>query len=237
MMLRDVVVILARPQEPGNVGAVCRVMKNMGLGTLRLVNPGILDPGVLAARAVHGKDIWERTEIFPSIPEATADCSLVVGVTRRRGQRRKGVSLDPEALGSYLRERSGKTALVFGNERTGLEAEEIGFCHLASHIPSDATFPSLNLSHAVQVYAYTLFRMLGSRLEVEGTWVPICQEELDSLVVSISDSLAALGFYKHPGREEQEQFFRDIFARAGLSHGEAEYIRTLFSHLPWRRSP
>ena len=229
MMLHDMVIILSRPQEAGNVGAVCRAMKNMGLSQLRIVSPGHLDPAVIHTRAVHARELWETAQFFTSLPHATADCSLVVGITRRRGQRRKLVSLSPEALGDYLRDKPGKTALVFGNERTGLEAEELAVCNLASHIPADAAFPSLNLSHAVQIYAYTLFRTLGPVSPAEGMWVPLDQTGLDGLVRSVTDSLESLGFYKQPGREEQERFFQDVFARAGLSIREADYMRNLFS--------
>ncbi|MDR1302878.1 MAG: RNA methyltransferase [Treponema sp.] len=229
MMLHDMVIILSRPQESGNVGAVCRAMKNMGLSQLRMVAPGPLDPSLIRARAVHAGELWETAQWFDSIPHATADCSLVVGTTRRRGQRRKAVSLNPEALGEYLRNQPGKAALVFGNERTGLEAEELAFCNLASHIPADPGFPSLNLSHAVQIYAYTLFRALGPVPAVEGTWVPLDQTGLDRLVHSVTESLASLGFYKQPGREEQERFFRDVFARAGLSIREGVYLGNIFS--------
>ncbi|MDR0721633.1 MAG: RNA methyltransferase [Treponema sp.] len=239
MLLHDMVIILSRPQEAGNVGAVCRAMKNMGFSQLRIVSPGRLDPAVIHTRAVHAGELWETAQFFTALPHAATDCSLVVGITRRRGQRRKSVSLSPEALGEYLRDQPGKTALVFGNERTGLDAEELAFCNLASHIPADAAFPSLNLSHAVQIYAYTLFRTLGPVTAVEGMWVPLDQAGLERVVRSVTDSLESLGFYKQPGREEQERFFRDVFARAGLSIREADYMRNLFSkaaHLGKKRN-
>ncbi|MDR3114445.1 MAG: RNA methyltransferase, partial [Treponema sp.] len=193
MTLHDMVIILSRPQEAGNVGAVCRAMKNMGLSQLRIVAPGRLDPELIRARAIHAKELWETARRFTSLPQAAADCSLVVGTTRRRGQRRKPVSLSPEALGEYLRDQPGKAALVFGNERTGLEAGELAFCNLASHIPADAAFPSLNLSHAVQIYAYVLFRALGPVTGAEGMRVPVDRTGLDSLVRSVTDSLELLG--------------------------------------------
>ncbi|MHB9291243.1 putative tRNA/rRNA methyltransferase [Hollandina sp. SP2] len=228
-MLHDIVIILSRPREAGNVGAVCRAMKNMGLSQLRIVGPNQLDPEIIHTRAVHAQELWETAQFFASLPQAAADCSLVVGTTRRRGQRRKPVSLNPEALGEYLRDQPGKTALVFGNERTGLEAEELAFCNLASHIPADTPFPSLNLSHAVQIYAYTLFRALGPVTAVEGMRVPVDQTGLDRLVRSVTDSLGSLGFYKQSGREEQDRFFRDVFARAGLSIREADYMKNIFA--------
>jgi tRNA/rRNA methyltransferase/tRNA (cytidine32/uridine32-2'-O)-methyltransferase len=229
MVLQDMVIILSRPQEGGNVGAVCRAMKNMGLSRLRIVSPDSLDEGIIRARAVHAEDIWDTAQFFDSLPQAVADCTVVVGTTRRRGHRRKTVTLSPEALAVYLQDRPGLGALVFGNERTGLEAEELALCNLASHIPADESFPSLNLSHAVQIYAYQLFRVLGSGKEVAGEWVSLDQRGIDLLVQKVTDSLKSLGFYKQPGRIEQERFFRDIFSRAGLSIREGAYMGEIFA--------
>ncbi|MDR2758021.1 MAG: TrmJ/YjtD family RNA methyltransferase [Spirochaetaceae bacterium] len=230
MVLSDLIFILCRPSEPGNTGAVCRVLKNMGLSRLRLVAPAPMDDGVVRARAVHAGDVWEQARVFDSLESAAADCSLVIGTTRRRGRRRKSITMTPREAAAYLRERPGPAALVFGNERTGLEDRELRFCNLASHIPADGAFPSLNLSHAVQIYAYELFTALGSaRDEPKGRWAPLDQTGINTLVHSVSASLESLGFYKHPGREDQEQFFRDIFSRAALNAGEARYLENIFA--------
>jgi tRNA/rRNA methyltransferase/tRNA (cytidine32/uridine32-2'-O)-methyltransferase len=206
-------------------------MKNMGLSLLRLVGAPPLEEGPLRARAVHGADIWERAEQFPALAGAIADRSLVIGVTRRRGRRRKPISLDPRETAVLLREQPGKAALVFGNERSGLDVEELALCNLASHIPADEAFPSLNLSHAAQIYAYELYRALTPEAAAppKGRWVPLDQPGLEALARSITGSLASLGFYKQPGREEQERFFRDLLARAGIAEGESRYLEGIFA--------
>jgi tRNA/rRNA methyltransferase/tRNA (cytidine32/uridine32-2'-O)-methyltransferase len=244
MNLEDAVIVLSRPSEPGNIGAVCRAMKNMGLFRLRIAAPptapdGLAFPGssaveVIRARAVHAADVWENAEHFAALEDAVADCALVVGITRRMGSRRKAWSLSPAETAAWLRDRPGPSALVFGNERTGLEDREIKLCNLTSHIPASDAFPSLNLSHAVQIYAYELFRtlapdMAGTADKAPGLWVPLDQERLDVLSASVSDSLALLGFYKQPGREDQERFFRDVFSRAGLTRREGQYIADIFA--------
>ncbi|MDR3172340.1 MAG: TrmJ/YjtD family RNA methyltransferase [Treponema sp.] len=230
MVLSEVVIILSRPMESGNVGAVCRALKNMGLSRLRIVCPGPLDEGIIQARAVHAGEIWEQAACFDSLSAAIADCALVIGTTRRRGQHRKAITLTPAETAAYLRDRSGPAALVFGNERTGLEAEELGLCNLASHIPAHDAFPSLNLSHAVQLYGYELFRILGpAQVSVKGAWVPLARTAVDTTARSITDSLGSLGFYKQPGREEQERFFRDLISRAGLTEREAAYLADIFA--------
>jgi tRNA/rRNA methyltransferase/tRNA (cytidine32/uridine32-2'-O)-methyltransferase len=237
MYLSDVTIILCRPSEPGNVGAVCRAMKNMGLARLRLVAPARDSPAfrsgaweeTLLARTVHAGQVWEEAETFDTLEEAAADLSLVIGTTRRRGHRRKAVTMTPEECASFLQTHPGPAALVFGNERTGLEAEELNLCSLASHIPADEAFPSLNLSHAVQIYAYQLFRALApGPAPPAGSWAPLNRQQLDGLVESVTASLAGLGFYKQKGREEQERFLRDVFARAGLTLNEGRYLGNIF---------
>jgi tRNA/rRNA methyltransferase/tRNA (cytidine32/uridine32-2'-O)-methyltransferase len=233
MRLEDIAIILARPGEAGNIGAVCRAMKNMGLTHLRLVNPRdeALNQEVIRARAVHAADLWDHAETFGTMTEAAAGCSLVVGTTRRRGHRRKAHTLPPDELARFLKDQKGRVALVFGNERTGLEDGELACCNLASHIPADSAFPSLNLSHAVQIYCYELYRSLAPAATeaVEGQWMPLDQRGVWDLTLRITDSLESLGFYKQRGRQDQEFFFRDIFSRSGITEGEARYMRDIFA--------
>jgi tRNA/rRNA methyltransferase/tRNA (cytidine32/uridine32-2'-O)-methyltransferase len=244
MELSEVIIVLSRPAEPGNVGAVCRAMKTMGLSRLRLAAPGfppLAEAGpVIRARAVHAADVWDGAETFGSLAAATAGCPLVIGTTRRRGRRRKQLTLTPWEIAAFLKARPGPAALVFGSERTGLEAGELELCNLASHIPAGDAFPSLNLSHAVQIYAYELFRACagtpghGASPEdgpdpVKGRWVPMDQERIKGLVRELTDKLETLGFYKKPGRKEQEFFLRDLMARAGLNEWEGRYLAGVIS--------
>ena len=259
MRLSDLIIVLSRPAEAGNVGAVCRAMKNMGLSRLRLAAPGFSAPvandadnsagagdqgslseagfgyggnlAVLKARAVHAADVWEGAESYETLAAAVKDCSLVIGTTRRRGRRRKQVSMTPKELAAFLKERPGPAALVFGSERTGLEDDELELCNLASHVPVDEIFPSLNLSHAVQIYAYELFQAFACPAEetVKGQWVPVDQEEVEFLVRKIVDNLKLLGFYKQIGLEELERFFRDIFSRAALTEREGRYFADIIA--------
>ena len=227
MIPADTIIILSRPAESGNVGAVCRAMKNMGLSRLRIAAPEApLDDAVIRTRAVHAADIWDNAGHFDTLKQAVADCSLVIGTTRRRGEGRKNISLTPRETAGYIVERPGTCALVFGNERTGLEKDELDLCSIASHIPANDDFPSLNLSHAVQIYAYELFSVIPR--EPVCQWVPVDRDRLDSAVKVTSDSLEAIGFYKQYGREDQERFFRDILSRAGITLKETRYLEGLF---------
>jgi len=237
----DVVIILCRPAEEGNVGAVCRAMKNMGLSRLRLVlppsppHPGDtqilrLDEAAeerITVRAVHGADVWEKAAVFPSLEEAASDCPLVIGTTRRRGRERKQTVMTARETAAFLAGHPGPAALVFGNERTGLDAGELAFCDMASHIPADEAFPSLNLSHAAQIYAYEIHEACAPARPVKGRWTPLSRDRREEILRGITENLSLLGFYRRQGREAQERVLRELFARAALTEGEAAYLSRL----------
>jgi tRNA/rRNA methyltransferase/tRNA (cytidine32/uridine32-2'-O)-methyltransferase len=225
-------------------------MMNMGLSQLRITGLSGADlapvEGEIRSRAVHAAAIWEGARFFEGLREAAADCALLVGTTHRRGRKRKNVTMDCRELALWLRERPGPAALAFGNERSGLDNAELSLCNIASHIPVSDSFPSLNLSHAVQVYGYELFRALGpapggaSPGPVKGTWEPLNRDQAEALAASIADDLASLGFYRHPGREEQLRFIRDLVSRAALSQREGAYLDGIFAkaaRLGAKRSP
>jgi tRNA/rRNA methyltransferase/tRNA (cytidine32/uridine32-2'-O)-methyltransferase len=202
-------------------------MKNMGLSELRLAAPQPLDQEKVRVLAVHSSEIWENARRFNTLAESVKDCSVVVGTTRRRGHNRKSVSMEPRALAEWLAGRPGPAAVVFGNERTGLEEAELELCNFASHIPVCDAQPSLNLSHAVQIYAYELFLALEAHPPVKGQWQAMNQEEISALVGSITDTLESIGFYRNPVKEEQSRFLRDVIARAGLADREAMYLKDI----------
>jgi len=237
MLLQDVKIILNGVSEAGNAGAVCRAMKNMGLSQLRLAAPQPLVLEKIFTRAVNAWDIWENARIYDTLASAIADCSIVAGTTRRRGQKRKSVSMTPRALAEFLAGRTGPAAIVFGNERTGLEEAELDLCNFASHIPVSDECPSLNLSHAVQLYAYEFFLAMEKKQpqglsetprSVKGEWTAMNQTEISVLADQITDDLASIGFYKKPNREYQSRFLRDLIARAGLAPGEGKYFANIF---------
>ena len=229
--LRFIRVVLSRPRDSRNVGAVCRAMKNMGLSRLYIADFPDLDRVKAGVLALHAADVLEAAVETSTFEQAIKGCSFVAGLTRRWGKHRKYVDIDPPALCErLLRYEGSEVALVFGNEVSGLSDEELNLCHVAVTIPSSRDFPSLNLSHAVQVVAYEVYRSFhaaaGKRF-----YTPISGDKLESLVKHVTDSLQTLGFFKLVTPEEMGRFVRDIFARAALSRREADRIRAIFSKI------
>lgn len=224
-------VILCRAEEPGNVGAVCRAMKTMGLERLGLAACPAYDEGRLRTMAVHAFDVYESARRFPDLASSLASSSLSAGFTRRRGERRKSFSLSVEDFARRALERaagapSSSIALVFGNERTGLTDEELGLCSLAVHIPTGDRFPSLNLSQAVQIACYELRRQaIGGRT---GSAAPVDRSRAEEAVGRIAAELRTLGFFKQTEGRELAAFLRDSVERAGYTPAELRYFESLF---------
>ncbi len=222
----DVRIVLVRPKESRNVGAVCRAMKNMGFRSLRIVMDTLIDPSLARALAHYASDVLENAEVYADLKDALADTVFIAGTTRRRGRDRKYFSLFPEQLAEKVALTGGTVAIVFGNEETGLTDAELALCHVAVTIPSSEGFPSLNLSHAVQVVCYEVFRALAA--ERRTPFTPIGAGPLDSLVSVITASLKAIGFFKLVPPDQMGRFFRDILGRAGLSVDEARRLEVVF---------
>lgn len=233
MDLRKIYVVLAHPEECRNIGAACRAMANNDITHLRIVGKkDDYDTEKIHVLAIHAAHIYDNAEFFNSIKEATADCTLAAGTTRRRGKKRKGKLLLPEEFAEQAAVVTGdstcgaKIAVVFGNERTGLTDEQLESCTLGVTIPSSAAFASLNLSHAVQIMCYHLFR---TNLGKIAGYTPLALSRIDKTVTLIADNLQKIGFFSVAGRHEMQLFWHSLLSRAALSECEAQYIEKIFT--------
>lgn len=235
MNLSNIVIVLDHPDESRNIGAACRAMANNDISDLRIVgNKTDYDIEHIHVLAIHAGPIFDKANFYNSITEATADCSICAGTTRRRGKKRGKLLLPEEfaEMADGITRTDGKVAVIFGNERTGLTDEQLDQCNLGVTIPSSDNFGSLNLSHAVQIMSYHLFRraLLQKKGEYRG-YTPLTLERVDRTVQTITDNMQKIGFFKMPGREDMENFWRSLLSRASLSEGEAQYLEKTFSKM------
>jgi tRNA (cytidine32/uridine32-2'-O)-methyltransferase len=152
--------VLVRPHYPENVGAAARAIKTMGFTRLALVKPGRLavpEHEMALKMAVKSRDVLAGARQVLTLAEAVADAELVLATTSRRGV--SGILGPHEAAGLVVQHtRAGQqVAIVFGNEKTGLCAEDLQLSHRQVRIPMAADQPSINLAQAVQVLAFAVF--------------------------------------------------------------------------------
>jgi tRNA/rRNA methyltransferase len=237
-------IVLVEPQDSGNVGAVCRAAKTMGFSKLVIVgrDRDYFDESRVFTLALHAKDLFNKTVYHSDLQSALQDSVLAVGVTRRRGKFRKYFSFLPEQLAEHLDTLGeGPVDLVFGRESDGLRDDELNLCNAAVRIPSSDSFPSLNLSHAVQIITYSLYRSGNSGIT---GYRAVPRRRLDQVRDTITGSFEAIGFFKKDEKEEVGRFFSDILSRATLSEGEAARLEKMFRkmaalkiHQPPRSTP
>lgn len=234
MNLNKVYIILDHPDECRNIGSACRAMANNDITHLRIVGKKEnYDTEKVHILAIHASYIYDNAEFFDSITEATKDCTIVAGTTRRRGKKRKGKLLLPEEFAQNAEQITGtkeeegsNIAIVFGNERTGLTDSQLEECTIGVTIPSSNTFSSLNLSHAVQIICYHLFRQQKNYMT---GYTPLSLERIDKTVDVIISNLQKIGFFSLNGKPEMQKFWRSICSRAALSESEAQYIEKIFT--------
>lgn len=242
-------VILCRAEGAINVGASCRAMKSMGFTRLVLAACPDFDAVEVRTHALSAFDVYEAAERHATLEGALEGFSYAAGFTRRSGRwRKEAIAVDAFA-GSPAAASGGGMAIVFGNERDGLRDAELDLCDDAVFIPSSGLFPSLNLSHAVQIACWELRRARLSDAsergegglgptgakplseEAFGGRRPAGRREQLACVDRMTDSLEALGFFKLVGPSDMATFLRGVSARAGLSSAELERLTALFEKI------
>lgn len=211
--------VLVRTSHPGNIGAAARAIRTMGFRNLALVAPQSFPHAEATALAAGAVDVLEAATVSDDLPAAIGPCRFVLGATARR----RGVTLDElaprEAAQRILAAlvRGDEVALLFGNERTGLENDEIQLCHAAIAIPSDPTYSSLNLSQAVQVVAYEL-RLAWLQQSVEApsarSELPASSAQMEAFFGHLAQALDDIEFHKGRAPETILQRLRRLFLRA-----------------------
>jgi tRNA/rRNA methyltransferase len=226
-------IVLVRPRFPENVGSVARVMKNMGLHRLILVDGcSSLHPNAYKL-ASGAEEILERAEEFPTLGEAVSGMGCVVGTTSRRGKERTPF-LSPRDLLKELIPLSitNSIALVFGPEREGLTNEELSLCRLTVRIPSSRAFPSLNLSHAVMILCYEFFQ---SSLPIKERPAELARtEDLEKMFEHMEGTLLDIGFLepKHPA--PIMRVLRRLFGKSQLDPREVQILHGIWSKVDWQ---
>jgi TrmH family RNA methyltransferase len=150
-------IVLVRPRDPNNIGAVARAMKNFCFTDLVVVTP---HPPVWSevVSAVNATDVLTKTLVCGSLDEAIADFNLIVGTTDRTRVEEKQTLYTPFDLSRELAVADYDLALVFGSEKHGLTNEDLSRCHRVMSIPTQPDCPSMNLGQSVAVCLYELIR-------------------------------------------------------------------------------
>lgn len=229
--LANVTVVLHEPQDPVNIAATVRAMKNMGVADLRLVRPVPYEAHRLEGIAHNTRDVIDRIRVYDQFDDAVKDCVRLVGFTARRRAAKWRVIGPKEAAGELLSAAiDGPVAMVFGREDSGLPNEILDRLHSAVVIPT-SEHSSMNLAQAVLVGLYELHVAAGDATRVlapaRKSAPPATEAQLEQYFEDVQRSLQAIEFFKTRQTALIMRTVRSLTARAGPDARELSLIRAM----------
>jgi tRNA (cytidine32/uridine32-2'-O)-methyltransferase len=221
--------------HPGNIGAVARAIKNMGLLNLDLVSPKHFPHAESTSRAAGADDVLESARVVKSLPEALKKTQLVIGTSARSRFLPLELLNPREAADKIVEEISAgrQVSIVFGTESSGLSNDDLSFCNYQLYIPSNEEFSSLNLAAAVLVVAYEIRMAIDKKLEIknnifedlEGAKKPSTSEEMELFYKHLQKVLIDIGFFDEKKPRHLMQRLRRIFGRSRPERSEVSILR------------
>lgn len=240
-----------RSRNPLNIGAAARAMSNFGALDLRVVTP-FERAFREAVSAVGAAPLLAKAQEFSTVDEAVRDCSLVVGTTAigNRELQHPLHSLDDAAKKIRCSLRSGRVAVLFGSEKTGLSNRDLSHCHWLLHIPTRQEHRSMNLAQAVAIVVYELSRGKGQLQAKPGAsslFFKVGASPLNQLaaphadmetLVRINDALRAAldaSGYIHPrSAASAEEKLRRMLLRLHLNAADANVVLGMLRKILWK---
>ena len=239
MSLTNCRVVLVRPRTASNVGAVARVMRNMGLRDLLLVAPEAdpADPRAERLATRHGRDVLKAARVVAGLGEAVGDCLCVAATSAlTAGLYRAGSAGTPEEVMPHLLRvlPSGPAALVFGPEPSGLTNEEIARCDGLIHIPADPTYPALNLAQAAAVCLYALrSAWLKEGAAPAPPEPPAPHAARERMFAHLRTALEEIHYLYGPKADALMHALRHLIARARPTAAEVRQLHGLARQIRW----
>ena len=219
-------IVLVEPQHPGNVGAVARAMVNFRIDDLALVKGCEIDDDGYA-RSKSGKPILENLSRFDTLEKALADCDVAIatsGINPEGDKRWFRAPKSVKELPDLIKERE-KPALIFGRENYGLYREELALCEVTITIPTNPKFPILNLSHAVGIVLYEIYRDGNHKNPKKRK--AVSNEEFERLVDRIMNLLEETS-YPRRRLDRSRTTLRRLISRGNPDEGEYENLMGIF---------
>ena len=226
--MENLAIVLNRPKHPGNIGAVARCAKNMGISSIIVVNPLNADGEKIKQRATHfALDVVEKIEYFDRLDLALAPFNHIVGTTGRSGDTNlKRSMVYPGKMAEDIVDisQNNRVALVFGPEDRGLTNSELQYCDVLVKIPTSEGLKSINLSHAVMIICYEIFT---ARSEFTSVFTPklATSAETEAMYDHLREMFVRIGFIKSQNPDYWMTNVRRFFSRTKLLARDVKIIR------------
>lgn len=233
-------VVLVETSNPLNIGAAARAMSNFGFLQLRVVNP--YEVAFREARsAVGGAPVLQEAAEYKAVADAVADCTLVVGTTAVRHRELQHPLHRLELGGQLIRKElaTGRVALLFGTEKTGLSNDDLSHCHWLMNIPTREQHISMNLGQAVAVCLYELIRdTKPTAVKQTKAETRASSGEIERISEVLLESLHLSGYVNPISTASTEERVRRMVRRLDLSSEDAQLWLGMYRQMLWKmRTP
>lgn len=231
-------VVLVETSNPLNIGAAARAMSNFGFLQLRVVNP--YEVAFREARSAVGaaSTVLAKAEEYKSVAEAVADCTLVVGTTAVRHRELHHPLRRLEYGGRLIRKElaTGRVALLFGTEKTGLSNDDLSHCHWLMNVPTREQHISMNLGQAVAVCLYELMRdpRKATSAKDQKREKRASAGEVERISTVLLETLHISGYVNPISVASTEERVRRMVRRLNLTSGDAELWLGMFRQMLWK---
>lgn len=234
--LANIIIVLYEPKDPINIGTSLRAMRNMGGTCLRVVEPASDDAWRISIAAPRSEEQVKAIQRFPSLSDALHDVTYTVGLTARSRKANYTVMQPRDAAPDLLaRAATGKVALLFGREDSGLPNSALTLCHAYITIPTNPDYSSLNLAQAVLLMLYELFlaaQATPAQMPKPERKTPLADyTQLDAMYQQIEETLWGIEFIKTQTSRGIMRSLRNIFSRIDLDEREVRIIRGMFHEI------
>ena len=240
-MDRNPVIILVRPQMGENIGAAARSTLNFGVAEMRLVEPrdGWPNPKAVAMASGAAGKVLDRARVYPTLAAAMEGIEYAYATTARGRELTKPV-FTPETAMADTRARQGRSAIIFGPERTGLENDDIARANAIVTVPVNPEFPSLNLAQAVLLMGYEYGREIlppepsphARRADAE---TAADRVEIERLGDHYEETLEAAGFFFPETKAASMRLnMRNMWSRLHLTRGDVRVLHGVLRQLTRR---
>lgn len=251
-------VVLVSPRNPLNIGAAARAMANFGFSRLSIVAP-FAENWTEAKSAVGAPDLLRHAKVYPTLAEAIAHCTLVLG-TGSLDKRKPVQRIETlPAAASWIRQAIDATnpapegtgphaylnhvALVFGSEKHGLTADDLTWCHALTVIETRDEQPSMNLGQAVAVCLYEISRTEPDQLNSECSSLASASassmrlpdtEQLDRLAAVIEETMEEANYLTRGLRSANGSALRILLRRLMPDDTDLRRMMGLFRRILWQ---
>jgi tRNA (cytidine32/uridine32-2'-O)-methyltransferase len=240
-VLRNIRFVLVETTHPGNIGAVARAMKTMGLSRLELVKPKSLPNAEALARASGADDLLKAATVHADLVDALRGCRLVIGSSARLRTLEWPLLEPADCAARLLAEAArGEVALMLGRESSGLSNDELARCHFLVRIPTDPGFSSLNVAAAAQIFSYEIRRTLRAAACLrfdDAPRDPATAEAMEGFYVHLAQTLVDTGFSDPARSGKLLRRLRRLFNRARPDWVELNILRGILSAAQGKKTP